>query len=130
MILIVGGAASGKKTHALSLGYAPEDIAEGVIDERPVVCDAHLVVAQMLDAQGDDAPSPTQPEFLGELLEQLAAKEVVTCDELGSGVIPLTARDRKLREAVGALTSQLARRADTVIRMTCGLPLVIKGGAR
>ena len=130
MILIVGGAASGKKTYVRTLGYAPEQIAEGVIDDRPVVCDVQEIAAQTLDSLGDDAPTAVVPEFVDELVEKLATKEVVTCDELGSGVIPLTARDRKLREAVGALTARLARRADTVIRMTCGLPLVIKGGAR
>ena len=32
MILIIGGAASGKYTNLTSLGYKPEDIAEGVLD--------------------------------------------------------------------------------------------------
>ena len=37
MMLIIGGAASGKRTFLASLGYLPEDIADGVLDDKKVL---------------------------------------------------------------------------------------------
>ena len=37
MVLIVGGEGSGKRSFAQTLGFAPEEMADGVLDERPVV---------------------------------------------------------------------------------------------
>ena len=59
-------------------------------------------------------------------LDALLGKEVVVCDEVGSGIIPLSARDRQAREATGRLCIQLAARATRVVRLVCGIPTVIK----
>ncbi|MBR6323078.1 MAG: bifunctional adenosylcobinamide kinase/adenosylcobinamide-phosphate guanylyltransferase, partial [Lachnospiraceae bacterium] len=61
------------------------------------------------------------------LLEPLCGKEVVICCEVGSGVIPLAAEDRRFRETTGRLLVQLARRADSVVRIVAGIPMAIKG---
>lgn len=103
MILVVGGIASGKRTYARSLGFGDGDIA----------CDAHELVRE---AAVDEA-----------LLETLAAKQVVTCAEVGNGIVPLDAGERAFRERAGRLASALAARADTVVRMVCGIPVVLKG---
>ena len=114
MILIVGGEGSGKRAFAESLGYRPEQIAEGVLDERPVVCRVERMVAANYEA----AP---------ELLEPLCAKEVVICCEVGSGIVPAEYEQRLTREATGRLCVRLAQRAEAVVRMVCGIPTVIKG---
>ena len=61
------------------------------------------------------------------VFEQLLSKQVLTCTEVGSGVIPLTWDDRQFRERAGSLSSSLAKEADCVVRMVCGIPVVLKG---
>lgn len=112
MILIVGGEGSGKRTFAKSLGYT--QIADGVLDDSPAIC--HVENMVMADIDGTDA-----------LLEALLGKEVVICNEVGSGVIPVERERRLGREATGRLCVLLAKKADCVVRMVCGMPTVIKG---
>ena len=114
MILIVGGEGSGKRSCAESLGYAREDMADGVLDGQWAVYHVERMIAE--DPEG--APS---------LLDALAQKEIVICCEVGSGIIPAEYRQRRIREATGRLCVLLAQRADAVVRMVCGIPTVIKG---
>lgn len=114
MILVIGARASGKKDYVLSLGYAPESIADGVLDERPVLY--NLQNLTMPDPEGALA-----------LYDALIRKEVVVCDEVGSGVIPLEKARRLGREATGRLCCRLAKEATKVVRLVCGIPTVIKG---
>ncbi|MBQ4637721.1 MAG: bifunctional adenosylcobinamide kinase/adenosylcobinamide-phosphate guanylyltransferase [Clostridia bacterium] len=114
MILIIGSEASGKRTYAKSLGYKESDMAKAVIDDRPVIYALHELVQKDIE----NAPS---------LLDELIKKEVVICNEVGSGVIPINKEDRLGREATGRLCVQLAMRAEKVVRMVSGIPNVIKG---
>ena len=61
------------------------------------------------------------------LADRLARKEIVIATEVGGGIVPVEPRDRAAREAAGRLSCLLARRADTVIRVCCGLPQLLKG---
>lgn len=103
MILVVGGLASGKRAYAESLGFSQEEMA----------FDVHERVRA-----GEDVAT---------LAAGLAAKRVVTCAEVGSGIVPIDAGERAWRDAVGQLCQQLAARADAVVRMVCGIPVVLKG---
>lgn len=113
MILVIGGASSGKLDYVKSLGYLREDIADGVLDERKVVYNLQNIVFR----SPKDAP---------ELLDALLSKDVVVCNEVGSGIIPLHRKDREAREATGRLCIRLAQSADRVVRLVCGIPMVIK----
>lgn len=103
MILVVGGIASGKRTFAESLGF-PGELCAFDVHERV--------------RDGEDAAT---------LLEALSAKAVVTCAEVGNGIVPLDPGERTWREQVGRLTCSLAECADAVVRMVCGVPVVLKG---
>ncbi len=61
------------------------------------------------------------------LAETLAKKQVVIAAEVGGGIVPADAKDRAAREAAGRLACLLAKQADTVIRVFCGIPTVLKG---
>ena len=69
--------------------------------------------------------SLTEPSEI--LAERLSRKRVVIATEVGGGLIPVTPEDRAKREAAGRLACLLAERADTVIRVCCGLPQLMKG---
>lgn len=114
MILIVGGRASGKLDYIRSLGYSEQAVAQGVLDQRPVLYGLQELVR----------PDPAGAEAL---LPQLLDKQVIACDEVGLGVIPLDPQEREYREAVGRLCVQLAQEADQVLRLVCGIPQTIKG---
>jgi len=52
--------------------------------------------------------------------------EIIICDELGCGVVPLDRADREWRERTGRLCCELAAKADRVDRVFCGLVMQIK----
>ena len=114
MILVTGGMASGKRSYARSLGYSSEQIADAVLDGRPVVANAQELAAGCSGS-------------LEELAERLAQKDVVICTEQGCGLVPADAAQRLQRERAGRLAVLLAQRATSVVRMVCGIPQTIKG---
>ena len=92
-----------------TLGYSDRDIAICRLDEKPVVYGLQDI-----------------PEISIESTEFLACKEVVVCDEIGCGIVPIEQEERERRERIGRLCIALACRAEQVIRMTAGLPVRIK----
>lgn len=61
------------------------------------------------------------------LADRLSEKEIVIATELGGGLVPIDKTEREKREAAGRLACLLAERADTVVRVCCGLGQVLKG---
>ena len=116
MIVIVGGVASGKRTFARSLGFADEDMADAVLDDRPAIFNLQRLVAER-----------PEPGRAAELAESLAGKACVICDEVGSGIVPVERAERVAREQTGRLVNLLAAEATLVVRMACGIPVVLKG---
>jgi adenosyl cobinamide kinase/adenosyl cobinamide phosphate guanylyltransferase len=114
LILVIGGEGSGKRTYVRSLGYANADMADAVLDERPVVINLQELVR-------------SRPDQAVALLPELCKKDVVICNEVGSGVIPVDQQERTAREQTGRLCILLAQKAERVVRLVCGVPLVIKG---
>lgn len=114
MILVIGARSSGKREYVKGLGYSDGDIADAVMDGRPVVMNIQDIVA-------------ADPGTAMELLPELLKKDAVICCEVGSGVIPLERSDRDMREATGRLCVALAEKAEKVVRIVAGIPVVIKG---
>lgn len=116
MILLIGGNGAGKASYVReSLGYVEGQIADGILSDCPAILNLHRIVAA----------HPNQTEML---FQQLCNKAILTCDEVGGGVVPLDPVQRQMREETGRLLILLAREADTVLRLFCGIPTVIKGG--
>jgi adenosylcobinamide kinase/adenosylcobinamide-phosphate guanylyltransferase len=111
MILITGPMWSGKRDLAKRLLHG-DDAAF----ETRCACDVHLLAARRED--------------LAALADELSRYEIVTTAELGGGVVPLDPDERAARERAGRLACLLAERADTVIRVFCGIPKVLKGELR
>lgn len=108
MIFITGPLYSGKREFARKmLACSQEELA------RRCVWDVQDLAADSRD--------------LSALADSLAEKEVVIATEVGGGVVPMEKDQRQAREAAGRLTCLLAKRADTVVRVFCGLPMVLKG---
>lgn len=108
MIFVTGPLFSGKREYIQNtLHLSPEEFA------ARAVWDVERLAAGVTD--------------LEELAEQLAAHEIVITSEIGGGVVPVDPAERAAREAAGRLSCLLAGRADTVVRVVCGLPQVLKG---
>ena len=61
------------------------------------------------------------------LADELSRKDIVIATELGGGLIPIDRTERENREAAGRLACLLAERAETVVRVCCGLGQILKG---
>lgn len=114
MILILGGEGAGKRSFALSLGYFEDDFTCDVYSDKPVLINLEKILREDC-ACADD------------IFAMLCKKSVVTCCEVGSGIIPLDKHEREYRETTGRLCVRLAREAGCVVRMTAGIPMILKG---
>ena len=124
MIVVVGSRASGKRTYVESLGYASDDVSDGVMDDRPVLLNLQDALR---DAMDEGEPAADIDARAAQFAEALSGKEVISCCEVGNGIVPTDPVERAWRELVGRTVNILARRADCVVRMVCGIPVVLKG---
>ena len=51
---------------------------------------------------------------------------VIISDEIGNGIVPVEAFEREYRERTGRILTELAGRADEVVRVICGIGRKIK----
>ncbi len=120
MILLIGGAFSGRRSFAQKLAsslVAPCD-------------DANKKNSFIYETTESDAA-----EFAGEnaipelsrVVERITSFPIAIAVEMGCGVVPVSEYDRTLRENNGRLNIALAKVAETVVLMTAGIPTVIKG---
>jgi len=63
-----------------------------------------------------------------DMLLQKNPNSVITCDEIGCGIVPIDKTDRLWREMTGDACQYLAARAAKVCRVVCGIPMILKGG--
>ena len=108
MIFITGPLFSGKRDYIrTALGWTEEELSANAVWD-----------VQDLASETDD---------LEALADELSRRPVVIATEVGGGVVPVDPEERACREAAGRLSCLLADRADTVIRVFCGLPRALKG---
>ena len=75
----------------------------------------------------EDHDITTEETRLLKAIHDCAAPVVVVSNEVGSGIVPENALARHFRSAQGALNQSLAARADLVVAVMAGLPMVLKG---
>lgn len=128
MILVTGGAFQGKKTYATeTFSLKEEDFADGkncrwdAIYKAKGIFHFHEYIRRCLEA-GRDVST------LAEEIFRQNSGIVIVVNELGSGVVPVDAFDREYRETVGRICCALAKKAEEVHRVVCGIGMVIKHG--
>ena len=114
MILVVGGLSSGKRDYVKTqYGYTDSEISSSLSENFPVLYDLQELINTDADAE--------------RIFPMLLSKRVVICTEIGCGIVPLDAGERQKREAVGRICINLAREAERVVRIQCGLSQILKG---
>ncbi len=106
---------------------APRDLAAAFTAgvTTPVLIDCLTLWLSNLMLADADIEAET-----GRLEQALAAAKapvVVVANEVGSGIVPEHALGRKFRDLQGVLNQRIAARADRVVLVVAGLPLVLKG---
>ncbi|HCT64777.1 MAG TPA: cobalamin biosynthesis protein CobU [Lachnospiraceae bacterium] len=120
MELIIGGAYQGKLRYVRKkfnlndeeILFCNEQNPEG----KRAVCGFHLLVRQWLV----DGLIPLEET-------RKISAEIIICDEIGNGIVPMDSFERQWREECGRCCTALAKKADTVTRIFCSLPTKIKG---
>ena len=106
---------------------APRDLAEAL--QRNAAAGAMLVDCLTLwltNRMLADADIEAESARLEIVLSGLSAPRVVVSNEVGLGIVPDNALARRFRDAQGRLNQRIAARADRVVLMVAGLPLVVK----
>ena len=119
MKLIIGGSYQGKTDYARrEFGVDPEDIyicSEDSPADTECRCIAHIERYVLYCMRRNMRP---------ELPER--ADSVFICDDISSGIVPAEAEMRRWREETGILLRGLAERAESVVRIFCGMAQVLK----
>ena len=125
MIVIVGGTAQGKLARAKALRGASARVLDGA-DATPealaradILDRFHLLVRRAAEnGEGGEA--------LARRILRINPDLIVVSDEVGLGVVPMEAFERRWREETGRALCVLAAAAEVVERMVAGIPQRIK----
>ncbi len=91
---------------------------------RIVVVDCLTFWLHNLMAERRDVPA--EIEALADALSGLSGHIVLVANEVGMGIVPDNPLARAFRDHAGRLNETVAARADRVVLMAAGLPLVLK----
>ena len=123
--LIIGGAYQGKLEYAKKL-YPQIQWADGEMDSFEKIQNAtgiyhfEIYIKRILKNGKVD---------IKEILDQIFTKDiqkVIICNEVGYGLVPVDSFERYYREQVGRICTTLAKQADKVTRVVCGIGTELK----
>lgn len=125
MIFIIGGSYQGKTDFAVrQFGLNIDEITEGSASFEELAkarCIRHFEDFVSSAAGRNEDPL----ELTGKLLIS-NPDVIIIMTEIGCGIIPIEKSERIYRELVGKTGCMIAGQAEKVIRITCGIPAVIK----
>lgn len=102
----------------------PAALARAAAGDAVLIDCATLWLTNLILAEADvDAAH----ERLVAAIDACPAPVVIVSNEVGAGIVPDNALARRFRSAQGRLNQTLAARAEHVVAVMAGLPLVLKG---
>ena len=123
MRLIIGGYAQGKEE------YAKELFPDYEIVEKPACGRNGVIFIRFHKWFYKELEKKTEISLIKEQINQMLAScqdVVIVCDEVGNGIVPMKEEERFYREQLGRLLTELAKKADTVERILCKIPMKLK----
>ena len=127
MKLIIGGYAQGKLDYVLTKYHLQENMVwDGILPDNTALRDKQIIVNHFHQWVKQCILDGGCPEE--EIISFLDDHEncIIICDEIGNGIVPLDKFEREYRERVGRILTQLAKRAEEVERVLCGIGQKIK----
>lgn len=120
MTLYIGGFGQGKleyvsKTENINEFFDGEKEDIDKLGNYRAINKFNLLIKRLLE-QGID---------VYEFIKNIDA-DIIICDEVGNGVIPMSASEERYRETVGRCCIIIAEKSDRVVRIFCGIGQVIK----
>ena len=128
MKLIIGGFAQGKLDYAVKkLGNTEYMVFEGSLPQMADDRNSSVEIINCLHRYiRDRIKDGGNPEMeICQFVDQ-HPNCVMISDEVGNGIVPVDAFEREYRERTGRILVELARRADEVERVICGIGQRIK----
>lgn len=125
MILIIGGAYQGKLEYAKN-EYLLTDGDVFFCENVTYIDTSKHIVYELEKLIFNRMKSGLESEkYIASLKSELDGA-IIIVNDISCGVVPIDADVREWRECVGRVCAMLARSAERVIRIFCGLPQVIK----
>ncbi len=126
MKLVIGGYAQGKLDYVKE-NYDMQDsvILDGKIEMTHVSCKKMIVNHLHSWVRSSLEQGKCPEEEIEEFLEQ-NPDCILISDEVGNGIVPMEPFEREYRERLGRILIRLAKRAESVERVICGIGQRIK----
>ncbi len=106
--------------------FEPKQI--GHASEQIILMDCLTMWLNNLMAQGhNDDEILQKTEQLAIWIENLKNPIAIVSSELGQGMVPMSELARRYRDLHGLINQRIAKACKTVIFVSCGLPLALKG---
>lgn len=126
MKLVIGGAFQGKKAYVKQhLKIKEEDMADGKDASYEALFHCRCIYHFHEWIKKGIEEKWNFKNLAEELLKRNPEVLIIT-NELGYGVVPVDAFDRTYRETTGRICTEIAAVCEQVIRVSCGLGMVIK----
>lgn len=108
MIFVFGGAYAGKEM------YAKKEFPN-----KKIIRDIHILVRETMK-------NGKNPRHEIERLLEKNSDAVFITNEIGCGIVPVDEFEREWREECGRINCYLTGKADRVIRVICGIGVIVK----
>ena len=106
---------------------APRDLAGAVAAASAGAVLVDCLTLWLSNLMLADADVAAETGRLEEALARTTVPVVLVSNEVGFGIVPDNTLARRFRDAQGRLNQRIAARADRVVLMVAGQPLVVKG---
>lgn len=125
MILVIGGANQGKKRYVRETFQAKRWCSGGDCSLEEL-CQTEAAEHFELFLRRE-LKAGREPESAAREVLRRNPDVILVSDEIGCGLVPVDAFEREYRECVGRVMTGLAKEADAVHRVICGIGTVLRG---
>ena len=125
MRLVIGGYAQGKLDYVLEkYDFEMKQVWNGEIPEKAV--NEPVVFYRFHEWMKTEIMNKKYPEETILNLLKRYSDIVIISDEIGNGIVPMDVFERQYRERTGRILIELAKQAESVERVICGIGQKIK----
>ncbi|MDD6482240.1 MAG: bifunctional adenosylcobinamide kinase/adenosylcobinamide-phosphate guanylyltransferase [Lachnospiraceae bacterium] len=127
MKLVIGGYSQGKLGVVLS-NYKEEEVEvfDGLLPPDEEQLTKTVIINHFHNWVRNRLLQEKKPEAEIESYLKKHPQTIIISDEIGNGIVPVDAFEREYRERTGRILVNLAKQADEVVRVICGIGQKIK----